>query len=615
MALMTELERPTLVFDDDCGFCSRFVYWIKVQLDDIKCVPYQTLLLPFNGYNETHFSRQVSLFLPKTQDASSKSNHSYFAGHEYHGADAIFKVLSMLPAWVWLTWLYARFLLVRIVMSWGYFFVARHRRFVSLIANFIWGKDHAPSTYFLGINGLIRGVGLIYLITFSSLLHQWRGLFGEHGIVPIMVGVTVIPNWLALLLLSLCTLLSALLFFGRSPKLCLAIVTPIYYLICSEGFPFMNFQWDVLLIELSIILLVFIPWRLRDTLSLHPNLLWFGRFALSVLLFRLVQGSGVVKLLSQDTSWAHGTAMHFHFFTQPLPHFGAFIAGQLPEAVHFFMSRMIIYTELLIPFFIFFPRRLKLVAFFGINALMIGIMLTGNYGFFNLLTMALTIPLVSDNYLRRALQLVRFKGEAWRLSNRSLSNPNRALNKSKLAMISSLSKGGLLAVFIFLSVLSFGSTFSAIPKLPLITPAVGFMKEIRFINNYGLFGVMTTSRPELEIYVRNDGEEWEQILFKYKLNSVGDMPAFIIPYMPRLDWQLWFAGIRPQSQWWWIDRFVRNLRSSEGHARLLIKDLSLISFNEVKVQLWEYQMVSGEYYNKKGRYWSKSLRSEFQWTL
>ena len=42
-------------------------------------------------------------------------------------------------------------------------------------------------------------------------------------------------------------------------------------------------------------------------------------FLVRWLLFRLMLGSGLVKLASGDAGWTDGTALTFHYFTQPIP--------------------------------------------------------------------------------------------------------------------------------------------------------------------------------------------------------------------------------------------------------------------------------------------------------
>jgi hypothetical protein len=62
--------------------------------------------------------------------------------------------------------------------------------------------------------------------------------------------------------------------------------------------------------------------------------------------------------------------------------------------------------ELGLPFLIFLPRRPRFVAASGFGLLMILIGLTGNYCFFNLLTLALCVLLLDDAALGRWRRVV-----------------------------------------------------------------------------------------------------------------------------------------------------------------------------------------------------------------
>ena len=53
-------------------------------------------------------------------------------------------------------------------------------------------------------------------------------------------------------------------------------------------------------------------------------------------------------------------------------------------------------VELVIPFLIFAPRRLRTAGCIGLVGLQVLIILTGNYCFFNLLTIALCLLLIDD---------------------------------------------------------------------------------------------------------------------------------------------------------------------------------------------------------------------------
>ncbi len=61
------------------------------------------------------------------------------------------------------------------------------------------------------------------------------------------------------------------------------------------------------------------------------------------------------------------------------------------------------FVELVLPFLIFCPRRLRFVAAFGILLLQSCILITGNYNWFNLQTMLLCLLLFDDAALRKML--------------------------------------------------------------------------------------------------------------------------------------------------------------------------------------------------------------------
>ena len=69
------------------------------------------------------------------------------------------------------------------------------------------------------------------------------------------------------------------------------------------------------------------------------------------------------------------------------------------------------------------------------------------------------------------------------------------------------------------------------------------MGPFRIANTYGLFAVMTTSRPEIVVEGSDDGVHWTEYVFTYKPGDVMRPPLWNIPHQPRLDWQMWFAAL------------------------------------------------------------------------
>ncbi len=77
------------------------------------------------------------------------------------------------------------------------------------------------------------------------------------------------------------------------------------------------------------------------------------------LAFRLYFLSGLVKLLSGDPTWRNLTALHFHYYTQPLPTVLAWYMDKLPMGFQRASTLVVLVVELAVPFLIFAPRRFR----------------------------------------------------------------------------------------------------------------------------------------------------------------------------------------------------------------------------------------------------------------
>ena len=103
-----------------------------------------------------------------------------------------------------------------------------------------------------------------------------------------------------------------------------------------------------------------------------------------------------MKLTSGDSTWRNLTALDFHFWTQPLPTWTAWYVNLLPAGAKKLMVVGTYLLEIGVPFLIFGPRPVRLAACGGVILMQLLIFGTGNYNFFNLLTIALTLLLVDD---------------------------------------------------------------------------------------------------------------------------------------------------------------------------------------------------------------------------
>jgi hypothetical protein len=198
--------------------------------------------------------------------------------------------------------------------------------------------------------------------------------------------------------------------------------------------------------------------------------------------------------------------------------------------------------ELVGPFLLFAPRAFRHRAALLIAALMVAIALTGNYTFFNLLTLALCLLCLDDAFLARFLP------------RRLVEHGRRSGDNSLGARPWHIWPLRVFAVFTF--------TFTALIAIPGLTRSAflpGFVRPIqsvlnplRSFNSYGLFAVMTNPRPELVIEGSDDNREWRAYEFPHKPGAPGRRPTWVAPHQPRLDWQLWFAALAPQQHNPWM---------------------------------------------------------------
>src|SRR5262249_36099132 len=198
--------------------------------------------------------------------------------------------------------------------------------------------------------------------------------------------------------------LAGLVVLGYAPRALLVALWTLYLSFMAVGQVFLGYQWDSLLVETGLLALLLGPGGLRPRAGREsepaPAALWLLR----LLLFRLMLSSGLVKLLSGDPTWRDLTALSLHYETQPLPTWIGYFAHQLPLWFHKLSCAAMFAVENVVPFFVFGGRRLRLVGAASMTGLQLLIAATGNYTFFNLLTIALCLTLLDDGLLPRFLR-------------------------------------------------------------------------------------------------------------------------------------------------------------------------------------------------------------------
>jgi predicted DCC family thiol-disulfide oxidoreductase YuxK len=552
-------EKPVLIYDGRCGFCARWVdYCRQLTFDRIDYAPSQEVADRYPEIAPDDFKRSVWLVLPN--------------GDRFSGAEAVFRLMASAGATRYL-WLYQHVPAVAPVAEASYRFVAAHRTLFYWVTQLLWGKQIHPVSYGSVRSLFLRGLAIIYLIAFLSLIPQIVGLAGADGISPAGSYLRAIQQsfgassfamfptlaWLNssdTFLVALCgggAALALLLLVGIIPLPAVAGLWILYLSLVIVGQDFLAFQWDALLVETGFLAMLFAPLGVRPAYATAPPAaaVWAAR----ALLFRLMFESGLVKLLSGDRTWRNLTALTFHYETQPLPTPLAWYAQQLPVVVQKISVAGVFAVELAVPLLFFMPRRPRIIGAWITLAFQLLIAATGNYAFFNLLAMLLCIPLFDDHHLRRWLPL-RF---------------NREITTCAVPRIARTSAAILGLVCIAIGLLQV-STMLAVPRV--LPGPIAWINErveiLHVINRYGLFAVMTTTRPEIIIEGSDDGENWKAYEFRFKPGAVEQPPHWVAPYQPRLDWQMWFAALsNPQSTPWFSGLMLRILQGSTEVLGLL----------------------------------------------
>ena len=586
------LDRPVLVFDGDCAFCRAWVeYWQRLTGERVRYTPYQEIDSRFPDLPRKDFASAVTLFLP--------------SGEVRSGANAVFSLLALVPRKSWMLWLYVHIPGFAWIAEMAYRVVARHRSFCFWATRVLWGVPIEVESFGIASWLFLRTLGAVYLFAFASFAVQAAGLIGSHGISPVGEflravreyyggGYWQVPTvfWLnagdgmikAVGIAGIC--LSALLLLGVRWRIRASRVVRALSFAGDGGQEFMGYQWDALLLEAGFLAIL---------LGSSPVVIWLYRW----LLFRLMFLSGAVKLASGDPSWRHFTALPVHYETQPLPTPLAWYMYQLPEWFQRGSVGFVFFVELIVPFLIFAPRRVRFFAARAIVVLQILILLTGNYAFFNVLTIGFCLFLVDDAFWRRVLPKLVIGAVA------SATTHKRSRAWARAAC------GAFAGLALFVGGFQVARTFGV--RWSVADVVIRSVSPFQIINSYGLFAVMTTTRPEIVIEGSNDGVTWLAYEFKYKPGEVGRRPAWVAPHQPRLDWQMWFAALGDYQSDPWIVRFMARLLQGSPEV------LGLLGRNPfpdgaphyVRAQLYQYRFTTPAQKKSTGAWWSRELKGVY----
>jgi hypothetical protein len=462
----------------------------------------------------------------------------------------------------------------------------------------VWDPESEP-TYTLTRFAILRLLGLVYFIAFLVFVDQSPGLVGSHGLTPVgdylhriegalgsrTAGFLRVPSifWLSAADSFLARVgwvgaaLSLMVLLGYANVVNLSLLWFLYLSIVNVGQDWYQFGWEIQLLETGFLAIFLCPLLDGGPFPLRPApriTIWLFRF----LTFRIMLGAGLIKLRG-DPCWRDLTCLVYHYETQPVPNPLSPVLHFMPLWFHKLGALYNDICELVAPFFVFGPRRLRHVAGVLLVGFQVALILSGNLAFLNWLTIIPALACFDDSFFRVLLP-------------RGIVARAVKATKAGFHGFQQAAATGLLIVVIYLGV---GPLANLLSSRQVMNRS---FDSLHLVNTYGAFGSVGRERTELVFEgtddpVPDDGARWRQYEFPCKPSGLERRPCVITPYHYRLDWLLWFAAMSRPEQYPWTLHLVWKLLENDPVT------LSLVKWNPfpeapprfIRVELYRYRFA------------------------
>jgi hypothetical protein len=449
-----------------------------------------------------------------------------------------------------------------------------------------------------------RALGGIYLIAFLVAANQFRPLVGERGLEPARsflraVGFRRAPSIFQLhysdrflTVVAWAGMLLAVAVVAGLPEagplwLSMAVwlvLWALYLSIVNAGQVFYAFGWESLLLEAGFLA------SFLGSAQVAPPLpvIWLLRW----LLFRVEFGAGLIKLRG-DRCWRDLTCLYHHHETQPMPNPLSWHFHHLPKPLHKAEVLGNHVTQLVVPFGLLAPQPVAGVAAVIVVVHQLWLLLSGNFSWLNVITIALAAASMDD----RLLGLV-------------LPHPPAGAVPSP-----SWYQATVLAVTLLVVALSYWPIRNLISRRQLMNAS---FDPFRLVNTYGAFGHITKERYEVIIESTDEPRltlttAWKEYEFKGKPGDPRRQPPQVAPYHLRLDWMLWFAAMSsPLYHGWVVTLAGKLLRNDRPTLKLLRRN----PFPErppafLRMRLFRYRFTTRGQRRETGAWWVRTLVGEY----
>jgi hypothetical protein len=470
----------------------------------------------------------------------------------------------------------------------------------------------ARPTYWLTRFVILRLLGAIYAVAFLVAINQIIPLIGKDGLLPLDIfiqrvsaalgspgaGFARLPSlfWFAHSDANLLTaawigfVLSCFVMAGFANAIILAILWILYMSFVHVGQDWYGYGWEIQLLETGFLAIFLCPLLDPRPFPKHEppmSIIVLFRW----LAFRIMLGSGMIKIRG-DEVWRNGTALYYHFETQPL-------AGPLSCWFHF-LPRIILkmgvwynfLAELIAPWFVFGPRVARHIAGAVIVMLQIILVLSGNLSFLNWLTIVPALACFDDGFWSKLLPTIIVRKAETAMAN---AEPSRQMKIT--AWI----------ITVLVAVLSIQPVFNILSPRQIMNTS---FDPYDLVNTYGAFG--SVGRERFNVVFEGTMDEtpdsnayWKAYPYKGLPVDLDKRPPQIAPYQLRLDWQMWFAAMSTPDEYPWTINLISKLLHNDQGAVSLFADNPFPDNPPLFIRAVLYRYSFAKPGNADGNWWNR----------
>lgn len=478
---------------------------------------------------------------------------------------------------------------------------------------------------------VLRAVGLVYVFVFAGIVVEGKAILGPTGLAPAASLFRTLASHSAidaffraptlLWLNSSAAMITALGWIGVAaavalvmnlwPRLALSVCWLAFLSFVGAWGEFTPAQLDSLMLEAALLCIPFAPAGVRPGLGAssppHPITIFMMRW----LLFRVMFGSGVVKIVSEDPHWRNLTAMDVMYETSPSPTYLGYWIHQMPRAYHVLEIAFTFVAEIVAPLLaVLGGRRGRWWAFVIWTTFQIGIQLTCNFGWLNTAAIGLGFLLLDDQIIAAAASKLRGRGVCPALAARP--DPDRSPSKGAPARYGLRAALGLhFSLTLYYFALNSGLPQTVIP--PSLASAMKSVSSLRSANGYYLYAYFHPAHLMVEFEGSNDrGRTWRTYQYRHLPQSVDRAPHFTAPWFPRFENTVFMeSGREGKISVIPATAIKLLLRQPEVMARFAGDPFADRPPNVVRMRRYRFTFSDVPTYRRTGHYWRKEYVGDY----